>query len=95
MAEETAKINIEAEKTVFNDALVNSGTYRDMIPDTANTQTIEMPELEFSALPNEKPIFSMSENMEGIGQDYSAFKSESLSGVDSYKNSFTKCNNRF
>jgi hypothetical protein len=89
MAEETAKINIEAEKTVFNDALVNSGTYRDMIPDTANTQKIEMPELEFSALPNEKPIFSMSENMEGIGQDYSAFKSESLSGVDSYKNSFT------
>ena len=68
MAEETPKINIEAEKTIFNDALVGSGTYRDMMPDTTVVPKIEMPPTEFSSLPNEKPMFSMNETISGAGQ---------------------------
>jgi len=96
MAEETPKINIEAEKTIFNDALVGSGTYRDMMPDTTVVPKIEMPATEFSSLPNEKPMFSMNETISGAGQEYSKFTSELISSsdniVDTIRTNFSPTN---
>jgi len=89
MAEETPKINIEAEKTIFNDALVGSGTYRDMMPDTTVVPKIEMPATEFSSLPNEKPMFSMNETISGAGQEYSKFTSENMAPTATVQNNFT------
>lgn len=88
MAEDTPKINIEAEKTIFNDALVGSSTYKDMMPDTNTVQKIEMPAVEFSSLPNEKPMFSMNENISGINQNYSTFTSENMSAPQTVQNNF-------